>query len=172
MEKMPIAKSSQRGDSAVWIVVAIVIIVILGAIFFSRRGGNRSLYQSPASSPQSKSQSQSSVPAAPQAQANTVEYTDSGFSPQSLTVKLGTAVTFVNKTSGEMLVASAPHPVHTGYDGTTMAQHCAPGATPSFDECTPASAGGTYTFTFDKAGTWKYHNHIDPTKFGSITVTP
>jgi plastocyanin len=68
-----------------------------------------------------------------------------------------------------MWVASDPHPIHNGYDGTTVQQHCAAGyAGPApFDEC---AAGTSFTFTFDKVGTWGYHDHLDHSVMGTITV--
>lgn len=44
-----------------------------------------------------------------------VTYTDSGFSPNNLTIKNGQTVTFKNEGPGDMWVASAPHPTHTDY---------------------------------------------------------
>lgn len=90
--------------------------------------------------------------------ANTVvTYTDSGFAPKDVTVKKSTTVTFVNGSSSSMWVASAPHPTHTNY--------------PEFDQLKSVGKGQTYEFTFDKVGMWKYHNHMKPTDFGSVTVT-
>lgn len=99
----------------------------------------------------------------------TVLYGSDGFSPSTMTVKQGDTVTFVNNKGGSMWVASAPHPGHAGYDGTDRATHCAAGyagATP-FDQC---AAGVTYSFTFNKAGMWKYHNHDNSSNFGAVIV--
>ena len=102
----------------------------------------------------------------------TVAYTDQGFSPKSVSVPLGTTVTFVNQSSKGMWVASAPHPAHTVYSGTSLSQHCPDTANASFDECTAVASGNSFSFTFNKEGTWKYHNHVDATKFGTVIVTP
>lgn len=83
-----------------------------------------------------------------------VEKTDAGFSPSSVTIKKGTTVKFVNKSSTPMRVASVPHPVHTDY--------------PEFDQKTN---GDIFTFSFDKVGSWKYHNHSPFSSGGIITVT-
>lgn len=85
-----------------------------------------------------------------------VSYTDAGFSPALLSVKKGTAVSFTNNSTRSMWVASAPHPSHT--------------ILPEFDELTSVNNGGTYTFTFTKVGTWKYHNHMNPSDYGSVMV--
>lgn len=91
-------------------------------------------------------------------QTNMVSYTDQGFSPKEITVKIGMTVTWTNNNTGkQMWVASAPHPVHTDY--------------PGFDAKQASAAGGTYSFTFDKVGDWKYHNHTNPSDFGIVHVT-
>lgn len=97
----------------------------------------------------------------------TVTYTNGGFSPSQVTIKAGGTVTFVDKSTVGMYVASNPHPVHNAYDGTTRSQHCAAGATPSFDQCVK---GTTYSFMFQKVGTWGYHNHVNADDGGVVTV--
>ncbi|HVX91437.1 MAG TPA: plastocyanin/azurin family copper-binding protein [Candidatus Paceibacterota bacterium] len=99
----------------------------------------------------------------------TITYDGTSFSPASVTIKQGQSVTFVNKSSSPMWVASDPHPIHNGYDGTTRDEHCAPGYTgpAPFDECSTATS---YTFTFTKVGRWGYHNHANHAAAGTITV--
>src|SRR3989344_9240812 len=65
-----------------------------------------------------------------------ISYTDTGFSPSSVTVPLGTRVNFVNQSSGKMWVASAMHPTHVIYSGTSLSQHCPDTTNSAFDECT------------------------------------
>ena len=84
-----------------------------------------------------------------------VNLTDSGFAP-SPTVKVGTTVTFVNESSGQMWVASDPHPIHT--------------LLPGFDQKASVGKGGTYEYTFVKVGTWTYHNHMNPSTKGTVVV--
>lgn len=86
----------------------------------------------------------------------TVNYTSNGFSPDPVTIKVGDTVTFVNQNGGGMWVASGPHPVHTDY--------------PEFDEKKAVSTGGSYEFTFTKVGSWSYHNHLSPSKRGTVIV--
>ena len=102
----------------------------------------------------------------------TVTYSDTGFTPKEITITLGTKVNFVNQSSKGMWVASAKHPDHTVYSGTGLIQHCPDTTNTSFDECTAVASGGSYSFIFNKEGTWKYHNHVDATKFGTVIVTP
>lgn len=83
--------------------------------------------------------------------------TSKGFEPANITVKKGTKVTFVNKDNKSHWPASAPHPTHTIY--------------PQFDPKAGIAAGKSWNFTFDRAGEWKFHDHLLPTFFGSVTVT-
>jgi len=100
----------------------------------------------------------------------TVTYDGTSFSPKTVTIKVGQSVTWVNQSTSGMWIASNPHPVHTGYDGTTEAQHCAPGYTGAapLDECGEKSS---FTFTFNKVGTWGYHNHEGAEDGGTVIVT-
>jgi|SRR3989344_315492 len=102
----------------------------------------------------------------------TVTYTDQGFSPNSVSVALGTKVNFINKSTKNIWVASAKHPDHTVYSGTSLSQHCPDTTNSAFDACAVSTPGGSYSFTFNKKGTWKYHDHVDATKFGTVIVTP
>lgn len=100
---------------------------------------------------------------------HTVTYSDDGFSPKDITIKVGDTVAWVNNTSGDMWVASAVHPTHSVYAGTSLREHCGSGpSTTAFDQC---EGGKTYTFTFTKEGLHRYHDHINASKTGSITVT-
>lgn len=100
--------------------------------------------------------------------ARTVTYTSSGFSPQTLTVSVGTTVRFENDGGGAMWVASDVHPSHTEYDGTSRSEHCTEdGISNSFDQC---DSGDVYTFTFDKVGEFDYHNHRNAQHGGTIVV--
>ena len=78
------------------------------------------------------------------------------FSPTAITVKKGTTVTWTNTGSAKVWIASDPHPVHNGY--------------PGFDSGTDLRAGESYSFTFDRPGSWGYHNHFNPTVRGSVIV--
>ena len=100
----------------------------------------------------------------------TVIYGDNGFSPATVTIKKGDTVTFVNQSSRNMWVGSAMHPTHSVYDGTNLTSHCAAGATPSFDQCKDVSNGGSYSFTFNKTGSWGYHNHSASSHSGKVIV--
>lgn len=93
----------------------------------------------------------SSVPAG----ANTITYTDSGFSPNPINVKVGEAVTFNNVSNNVVQVNSAPHPAHNLYPILNI------GA---------INPGESKSITFTSAGTYKYHNHLNASQYGQIVV--
>lgn len=97
----------------------------------------------------------------------TVTYSASGYSPSSVTIKKGGTVTWVDQGTGKMWTATASHPTHTVYGGTTLQEHCDDTTDTSFDQCKNSSQ---YSFTFNKTGTWRYHNHSQASHFGSVVV--
>jgi plastocyanin len=101
---------------------------------------------------------------------NVITYTDSGYSPSVLYVKVGDIVTFKNESSKSMWPASADHPSHRVYSGTSLSEHCPDPAGNAFDACTGFLPGSSWSFKFNKAGTWKYHDHLNPSATGTIVV--
>jgi plastocyanin len=106
-------------------------------------------------------------PASPQSQPKierVISYTDSGFSPSPLTLLRGEAVVFVNESSQNMWPASAMHPTHAVYPtvGGCLGS--------TFDACRSLAPGEEWSFTFEIAGSWGYHNHVNPSHFGRIVV--
>jgi len=103
------------------------------------------------------------------ANTTTIHYTAAGFTPKAVTIPVGRAVNFVNDTTGAMWVASDAHPTHTEFDGTDRVAHCAgayTGPTP-FDQC---QNGSSYTFVFNKAGSFTFHNHSAAQFEGTVVV--
>lgn len=100
----------------------------------------------------------------PPAQPAVVTFTEQGYSPSTLTVKLGTTVKFVNATNWPMWPASAVHPTHRVYPTSG-------GCTGStFDACNEIQPGKSWSFKFDYRGSWKYHDHARPSFTGTIVV--
>jgi plastocyanin len=99
-----------------------------------------------------------------------VVYGSGGFSPNEIRIKSGDTVVFRNESSQPVWPASALHPAHAVYDGTSLNEHCAPGATPSFDSCRGIEPGGEWAFVFNKTGTWRYHDHLSASRTGTIFV--
>jgi len=96
-----------------------------------------------------------------------VIYTQTGYTPETLRVKAGTTVIFKNASPRSMWTASALHPTHRLYDDTALNEHCPDVSGVAFDQC---GADEEYSFTFNKTGNWKYHNHLYPEHTGAIIV--
>lgn len=100
----------------------------------------------------------------PKAEEKIITYTDTGYSPSSLQIKVGDTVIFKNESSQSMWTASAMHPSHESYPTTGGCL----GST--FDACKGIQPGDKWSFKFDIAGNWKYHDHLNPKNFGAIIV--
>lgn len=89
-----------------------------------------------------------------------VTYNGMTFLPTTLTIKAGTTVTFGNTSERPMWVASNDHPTHELY--------------PEFDTAaangSPPKPGDDGVFTFERTGTWSYHDHNNPSAVGIIIV--
>lgn len=147
---------SKRGQRGIFIVIGVLAIALVGGyfIFFSGSDNQNNI-------PDNNVKSNNK---------NTIEITSSGFSPKTMTISRGEAVTFVNQKSTSAWPASDIHPTHTLYDGTSLSEHCQDGSESSFDACEGLSSEETYEFTFDKTGEWKYHDHLNPSDTGTIIV--
>jgi len=152
--------------------LVIIAIVLLGG-YFLLKGASRTTpsvsqtsNQQPTagSSVSEKSQQPSASQPSAEEEEHIVTYTDSGYSPSTLKIKKGETVTFKNQSSQSMWPASGVHPTHTLYPTTGG---CI-GST--FDACAGIQPGGSWSFKFDIAGTWKYHNHLNPGDTGTIIV--
>lgn len=75
-----------------------------------------------------------------------VVYTNEWYDPIVLNINLGERVEFINLSTIPLQVSSDPHPVHTDYEW--------------FDAYTTFWSWESFAFTFDKAGTYSYHNHM------------
>lgn len=100
----------------------------------------------------------------PMSQTNTVTYSNSGYSPSTITVQQGQTVTWKNESSFPMWTASGIHPTHSIYPtiGGCIGS--------TFDACQGIASGETWSFRFDHVGTWRYHNHSNSSHTGIIIV--
>jgi plastocyanin len=92
----------------------------------------------------------------------TVTITNGGVSPQTVHIRLGGTVRFVNQSSGQHNIQSDPHPIHT---------ECPPLNQVPF--LNPGQSGQTGAFT--TARTCGFHDHLNPTNgalMGSVVVNP
>lgn len=85
-----------------------------------------------------------------------VRITPAGFVPRELTVDQGKIVIFQNESDTPSWPASNIHPTHRLY--------------PHFDSKKGIGKDQTWSFRFDKAGQWGFHDHLKPSFFGKVIV--
>jgi plastocyanin len=85
----------------------------------------------------------------------TITYSNSGFSPETITVKTGDTVTIKNTSSRTVEFDSDPHPAHTTNTELNVNK---------------VAAGQSETFKVVRTGTFGYHNHLNASETGTIIV--
>ena len=143
------------------IIVLVLAVVVLGG-YFLLKGEEAQAPTEETSETITTEEENAGTPAL--TEETVIVYTDSGYSPDSLTIKVGTTVLFKNDSSLSMWPASAMHPTHAVYPTTGGCL----GST--FDACKGVLPGESWSFKFDIAGSWKYHDHLHPNLFGAIVV--
>ena len=141
--------------------IIVVVAVVLGLGFFLVKDQVVNTTPSPSVKPTPEVTTDNVVTSTPskgsptvtQTEETMITLTSSGFSPASLTVKVGTKVNFINNSGSSATVDSNPHPVHTSFAPLNLG---------AFKD------SGTLSITFDKAGTYGYHNHLNATQKGMI----
>lgn len=109
---------------------------------------------SPAEDPTTTESTSPSAKTSSQEQLITI--TDTSSKLPTLNIPAGTKATWVNKSKKPIQIFSTPHPQHTDYPALNSVGNINPGAKKSF--------------TFEEAGTYKWHNHLKLTVNGSVTV--
>lgn len=142
------------------LVAVFMFVLILGAgsLYFISRGAVKKRLD--------KTSEKTVIISKPEAEAPvkaTIVYTDEGFSPQKVTIAQGGEVEFVNRSSMPLWVASNPHPEHTDYPEFN---------TPKIlGDRMPDMKDGT-RFTFQKVGSWGFHNHTASGDATEVAVHP
>jgi len=130
--------------------VVVLIVVIVGAMLI---GGKKTNTTTEVSQP--TRQAQQEVKPITSDRIATVILSSSGFKPQNITIKSGTKVLWTNKSGGVATVNSAIHPTHLVYPPLNLGQ---------FEE------GKIVELVFDKPGTYNYHDHLNPSRIGTVVV--
>jgi len=136
--------------------IAVVVIVLIGgaAYYFVTKNGsttdNKNTTSRTSSMDNMPKNSEDSSSSKSQA-TDKVSIDNFAFNPASITVKKGTTVTWTNMDTAAHTVTETD-----SQDG------------PKSDNL---AKGASYTFTFNTAGTFKYHCAIHPSMTGTVTVT-
>jgi len=134
------------------VIIVVVVLIAAGVLLAMRKSDNTKNQNSSNMSSMDMSKDQSSTTPSTSSNQNTVTIKDFAFNPGNITVKVGTKVTWTNE------------------DSIT---HTVTADNPSADA--PASdnigKGESYSFTFNKAGTYTYHCTQHPYMKGKVVVT-
>lgn len=129
------------------LLIIIVLIVVFGAFTFL---GNKKTNPTTTIQPTTK-------PTVTEANnpITTVALTDTGFTPKDITVKVGTRVVWENKSGKAATVNSADHPTHLLYPFLNLGEF---------------ADGSSVQVVIDKPGKYSYHNHLNASETGTVTV--
>lgn len=131
-------------------IIALVVIVAVGWLVFGGNSKDKQSSDQRTNHSGSQSQTPSNNPSKPVA-TDKVSIADMAFSPAAITVKAGSTVTWTNNDSVAHTVTE-----NDGQDGPSSS---------------PLSPGQSYSFTYKKAGTYKYICTIHTYMNGTVTVT-
>jgi len=133
-------------------VIVIAVLILGGGILYLYK--NQMAYKSPAA-PTLTPISTPTQSLDKSAKEVTVEITASGFQPKAVTIKADTKVVWVNKSGATVSINSADHPTHLVYPPLNLGV---------------VEDGNSASLVFDTVGTFKYHNHLNPSQTGTIVV--
>jgi plastocyanin len=85
-----------------------------------------------------------------------VAVTSQGLTPSVLSVKTGTQVTWTNSDSSAHEIAADPYPKNDSISG--------------FDSTVVLQPNDSYSFSFKKAGTYHYHDQLNPFKINGTVI--
>ena len=131
--------------------ILVAIAAIVGVVVLATSGQDEEVVATPAPTVTPSAQPTSITGTNP-----LVRFNRSGPDPKELKIKVGQTVVFRNDSDDPIQPASDPHPQHTNLAG--------------FDAKNPLEKGDMYEFTFTRAGTWTYHDHLAPSVKGTIVV--
>ena len=99
-----------------------------------------------------------------------IVYTNTGYTPKEIRIAKGDTVVFQNESSRDMWPATAIHPTHTIYPGSSIQKCRTSEAESIFDACGGVKPGQSWSFQFNEAGFWGFHDHLQTRYTGKITV--
>lgn len=143
-----------------WSVVIVVLVLVAAVLLLNQGQRQQTTPEAAVTTPTQVPTKEASPTAAikeegKMTEENTVTATKDGFDPKSLTTKTGAEVTWVNQSGATISINSSPHPQHTDYPPLNLGL---------------VKDGESTSLVFDKPGTYKYHDHLNPKNFGTIVV--
>lgn len=128
------------------IILGIIAIIVLAGGYFLFANNSKN-------TPANQTTNQTS--ASQVSEKGLIDVTASGFSPNTVKVKAGANVVWINKSGAEANVSSADHPTHQVYPALNLR---------NFKD------GSSVQLRFDTPGIYSYHNHLNPSQTGTVIV--
>lgn len=139
------------------IVVVILALVALAWWYISSQRSQSTLTPVPTPTVElAPTQSPEATEAASQPAQAAVTILSSGFSPPEIKIKAGDSVTWLNSDSKDHQVNSVVHPTHQVY--------------PPLNTVGLLKAGQQKSLSFPDKGSYRYHDHLNPSSTGSVVV--
>lgn len=140
-----------------WIVAAVIVVLIVLWFMLTRP---QQPTRAPETTPSTPTSTESASPeaateGAAMKEETVVKVTADGFSPKEVTIKAGGTVTWMNDDSAAHTVNSVVHPTHQVYPPLNLGS---------------IQPGEKKSLSFPTAGIYKYHDHLNPSLTGSVTV--
>ena len=134
--------------------IVLLVVILGGMVLLSNKSKSNQYQQS-----QTPSQTTTAITGTPEKtmaqQEAVVNVTKTGFTPETVTIKSGMRVTWLNKTEEEVTVNSDDHPTHLLYRELNL------GAFPN---------ESSVQVVLTKPGKYTYHDHYHPNRKGTIIV--
>lgn len=142
------------------LVIVIPVVIFVVGIIILTSGKNKNANVAPnqptkqTTAPTEESQQQRETQQSTQ-EETVVTLTSSGFEPQTITVKTGTKVVWTNESGDAATVNSDLHPIHRIYPPLNLGEF---------------ANKESLSLIFDKPGTYSYHDHLNPSRTGTVVV--
>lgn len=133
------------------VVVALAVLAGGGYALLKADSGKKSGANATASSDSTTSTGDNDAAKA----AATITYTDSGFSPATITVHSGDTIAIKNTSATQLDFESGPHPGHTSDTELNVGT---------------VQSGKTETVTVTTKGEFSVHNHLNPSDTATVRV--
>lgn len=85
-----------------------------------------------------------------------ITISNEGFSPATVTIKKNQNVEWINVDDAQHQIASDPHPTDDSLE--------------SLNDDIPLEKDDSFSYVFDKAGTYTYHDEFNPLKFNGTVI--
>ena len=138
----------------IWIGLIVIIALILAGWYFIQSQKPQPTVPATQVQPETTPATTSASPSET-ADKTVVNIASTDFSPANITINAGDSVIWRNGDSADHNVNSASHPTHTAYPPLNLGV---------------IKPGESKSLTFPTAGTYKYHDHLNPSLTGSVTV--